>query len=132
MKLYVVRNKEGKFFKNKGYGGYGSNWKDNLDQAKFYLKIGQAKARVTYFAKTFPTYGVCDILEFTLDVNQAVVMDMADRTEKVLAKARLAAAEAELRRRQYEIQRLQAEKDALDARIAARRCEFARAAQSNR
>ena len=120
MKLYVVRNKEGKFFKNKGYGGYGSNWKDNLDQAKFYPKIGQAKARVTYFAKHFPTFGVCDILEFTLDVAQANVMNMEAATNTVIAKAKVAEAEAELRRRQYEIQRLQAERDALTIRIRQR------------
>jgi len=120
MKLYVVLNKEGKFFKNKGYGGYGSNWKDNLDQAKFYPKIGQAKARVTYFAKHFPKFGVCDILEFTLDVNQAVVMNMEETTSKVIEKARIEAEQAEIRRNQYEIQRLQAERDALDLRIARR------------
>jgi hypothetical protein len=120
MKLYVVLNKEGKFFKNKGYGGYGSNWKDNLDQAKFYPKIGQAKARVTYFAKHFPKFGVCDILEFTLDVNQAVVMNMESTTSKVIEKARIEAEQAEIRRNQYEIQRLQAERDALDLRIARR------------
>ena len=117
MKLYVVRNKEGKFFKNKGFGGYGYNWKDNLDQAKFYPKIGQAKARVTYFAKHFPSYGVCDILEFTLDVNQAVVMNMEVATATVLQKAKIAEAEAELRRREYEIQRLQAERDAISAKL---------------
>lgn len=120
MKLYVVRNKEGKFFKNKDFGGYGSNWKDNLDQAKFYPKIGQALARVTYFAKHFPSYGVCDILEFTLNVNQAAVMNMEVATATVLQKAKIAEAEAELRRNQYEIQRLQAERDALTVRIARR------------
>jgi len=117
MKLYVVRNKEGKFFKNKGFGGYGSNWKDNLEQAKFYPKIGQAKGRVTYFAKHFPSYGVCEILEFNLDVNQAVVINMEAATSKVLEKARIAEEEEKRWRAEREIQRLQAEKDAIEARI---------------
>ena len=30
MKLYVVRNKQGKYFRAIGYGGYGSNWVDTL------------------------------------------------------------------------------------------------------
>lgn len=35
MKLYVVRNKEGKFFRSIGYGGTGANWVEGLDTAKF-------------------------------------------------------------------------------------------------
>ena len=126
MKLYVVRNKNGKFFRPKGFSGYGSNWKENLEQAKFYPKLAQAKARVTYFAKKFPTYGVCDVLEFTLDVNQAVVMNMENITSEAIEKARIATEEREIKLKQYEMQRLQAKKDALEAQIASRRCEFAR------
>lgn len=121
MNLYVVRNKEGKFFKNKGYGGYGSNWKDNLDQAKFYPKVGQAKSRVTYFAKHFPEYGVCDILEFSLDVAQAKVLDMGKVTRDSLEKSRRAAEEAEQRRRQDEIDRLEEQRARIDEDIARRR-----------
>jgi hypothetical protein len=123
MKLYVVRNKEGKFFRPKGFGGYGSNWKDKLEQAKFYPKIGQAKARVTYFAKHFPKYGVCDVLEFTLDASLAVVLNMEQETNDAIQKAIEVEKLAEQRKMEYEIQRKQAELDA-------RRCEFARWKQS--
>ena len=119
MKLYVVRNKEGKFFRPKGFGGYGSNWKDKLEQAKFYPKLGQAKGRVTYFAKTFPTYGVCDILEFTLDVGQATVINMEAETNKTIQKALELEKVWEQRKMEQEIKRKQAE-------LESRRCEFAR------
>lgn len=132
MKLYVVRNKQGKFFKNKGFGGYGSNWKDNLEQAKFYPKIGQAKARVTYFAKNHPTYGVCDILEFSFDVAQAVVMNMEETTAKVIQKEKFEIERREIQWREQEMKRLQDEKDRLEAQIASRRSEFARFKQKQK
>lgn len=95
MKLYVVQNQEGKFFRNKGYGGYGETWREKLEDAKFYSKIGQAKSRVTFFYKTWPEYGCPKILEFDLGVAQAKVIDM----EKLTSKSILKIQEKELRRK---------------------------------
>ncbi len=119
MKLYVVRNKEGKFFRPIGRGGYGPNWHTELEKAKFYAKFGQAKARVTTYARNSPKLGVCEILEFDLDPNAAKVMNMEDDTNRTLAKARLAEEERKLKNAQYQLERLQAEKDMLEARIHA-------------
>lgn len=64
MKIYVIRNKEGKFFKPVGMGGAGkSQWQDKLEKANFYPKIGPARARATYFNKHDKE--VC-ILEFEI------------------------------------------------------------------
>ena len=126
MNLYVVRNKDGQFFKNKGYGGYGSNWKDNLDQAKFYTKVGQAKGRVTYFAKHFPQYGVCDILEFTLNAAEAKVIDMGKDTAASLEKARRKAEDAARQQKQDELDRLEEKKAQLEYDIAQRRAAYAK------
>lgn len=117
MNLYVVRNRDGKYFRAIGYGGSGGNWMDTLEKAKFYAKIGPAKSRVSFFAKNYPKFGVCDILEFSLDVGQAKIIDMKDNTEKVLAKARVAEEIRKLRYANYELQRLQAEKDAIELKI---------------
>jgi len=81
MKIYVVRNSEGKFFRAVGFGGGSKgNWVDTLDRAKFYTKIGQAKSRITFFSKNYPEYGVPELIEFNLDISNAVVMDMSRET----------------------------------------------------
>lgn len=117
MKLYVVRNKEGKFFKNKGYGGYGSNWKDNLDQAKFYPKIGQAKSRCTFFAKAYPKFGVCEILEFDLNVGDANVINVEADVAKSIKKAEEKELERQRKNKEWEIERLQREKQSISQRL---------------
>ncbi len=116
MNLYVVRNREGKYFRSIGYSGSGDNWVDTLDKAKFYPKIGQAKSRVTYFTKNWSDYGTPDILEFTLDITQAKVIDMKEVTKKSIARIARRELDREHRHRQYEIEALQREQDRLDAR----------------
>jgi hypothetical protein len=54
LELYVVKNSKGEYFRAKGFGGGGKSWVENISQAKIYTKIGQAKARVTYFTKHNP------------------------------------------------------------------------------
>ena len=87
MKLYVVRNKEGKFFRPIGYGGSGENWQEKLERAKFYPKIGTAKAQASFWFKSYPTYGCPDVLEFDLNVEKAVVLDIKDETKIKIKKA---------------------------------------------
>lgn len=86
MKLYVVRNKEGKYFRNIGYGGHGKSWRDKLEDAKFYTKIGQAKSRVTFFFREYPQFGCPEILEWDLEVNTAKVLNMEEITTKSIEK----------------------------------------------
>lgn len=76
MKLYVVRSKDGKFLRSKGYGGSGNNWVDALEKAKFFPKLGTAKAQVTFWFRTYPQFGCPEILEFSLDVAQATVLNV--------------------------------------------------------
>ncbi len=117
MNLYVVRNKQGQFFRAIGYSGSGDNWVDTLDRAKFYAKIGQAKSRVTYFTKSQPKYGCPDILEFTLDVAAARVIDMTETTQKSIRRI----AKTELKRQQqhneWKLSRLKEDYEAIQRKI---------------
>lgn len=122
MNIYVVRSKDGEFFRAKGFGRSGENWVESLDKARLYTKIGPAKGTVTYFAKNYPEYGTCDILEFTLDVSQAKVMDMSQTTAKSIKKIKDRELAQEQRRVKYELERLEAD----EKRIAARRKELKR------
>lgn len=86
MKLYVVQNSAGKFFKPIGYGRYGEQWQDAIEKAKFYTKIGPAKAQCTFWYNANPRLGCPHVLEFTLDPSNAVKLDMLESALKVVEK----------------------------------------------
>lgn len=117
MKLYVVRNKQGKFFRPVGMSGYGKNWVDELEKAKFYAKFGPAKAQVTYFFKSDPSYGCPDILEFELSVQSAKVLDMAELTEKNIQKNIQKQSRKEIAWREAEKKRLMEEQERIKTRL---------------
>lgn len=89
MNLYVLRNKAGQFFKSKGFGGYGPSWREKLEDAKFYTKIGPAKAQVTYWFKNHPQFGCPDLLVFNCDPTNATVLNMESQTAQAVKKGEL-------------------------------------------
>ena len=106
MELYCIRNKEGKFFKPTGYGGSGNHWNDTLEKAKFYPKIGPAKAQVTFWANKYPEFGVPQLLKFSLNASQAEVIEMEGYVEKNIKKkeeAKQKYKKAELQRKHNEL-----------------------------
>lgn len=107
LKLYVVRNKEGKFFRSKGYGGYGKTWVDDIQQAKVYTKIGQARSRVTWFANTYPEYGIADIVE--LDVTSGTILNEVDRVNKAKAKKQREEINRKIRSAERKVQKAKSE-----------------------
>ena len=84
LSVYLVRNKEGKFFRAKGYGGYGDTWVDDISKCKVYTKIGSARSTITWFANHYPKYGVPDLVE--LKISEGVVLDESDRVQKAKDK----------------------------------------------
>ena len=84
MTLYAVRNKEGKWFRAKGFGGCGASWVESLTKAKIYPKIGQARSRVSFFANNYPQFGIPEIVE--LYVTTSKVLDETKWVKKVQAQ----------------------------------------------
>ena len=82
MKLYAVRNKEGKWLRSKGYGGYGDKWVDDIEKARMYATLKGARINVGWYANNFPDYGIPEIVAF--DVVQSGVLNEEGR----IAKAR--------------------------------------------
>jgi len=80
--MYAVRNKDGQYFRSKGYCGSGETWVDDIKKARIYPKPGPARAQVTFFAGAYPKYGVPDIVE--LRVTEVVAVDEAVRVKKAL------------------------------------------------
>jgi hypothetical protein len=117
IELYVVRNKEGKFFRAKGYGGSGETWVKDLQKAKFYGKIGGARTTVTYFANHYSTFGTPDVIKLTSCTLE--VIDESKRVEKALQKIRLK--EEKYKYRRAELIRLENEKALREAEETIRR-----------
>jgi hypothetical protein len=86
LELYAVRNKDGHWFRAKGFSGHGESWVKEIRGAKIYTNIGQARSRVTFFAKNYPTYGVPSIVK--LKIGGMEVIDETDRFEKSQIKDR--------------------------------------------
>lgn len=107
LKLYVVRNSQGHYFHAKGYNGYGKSWVEDINYAKFYTKIGPAKACVTYFSND-PKYPIPDIVE--LIATESCVIDQKQRVAKVKNKKLIQKQMAIQNKAEYELQKA---KDAL-------------------
>jgi hypothetical protein len=84
VKMYAVRNREGKFYRAKGFGGSGASWVDTLAKARIYPRIGSARTQVTYFATNHPTYGIPTIVE--LHVTKMVTLQETERVKKAAEK----------------------------------------------
>lgn len=115
--MYAVRNQEGKFFRAKGYGGYGDTWVDDLKKAKIYPRIGQARSRVTFFANTYPQYGIPDLVE--LRVTEMIAVQEVKRVKK--SQSRKEKHEAEMKKQRAEWEKKRAEEQIAKAQATLRR-----------
>lgn len=88
--FYVVRNKEGKFLRSKGYNGYGECWVDGLDKAKVWSKPGPAKAQRTWWLEHFPDYGAPDVIPLLASIGDPLPLAKGDikKAQKGLSSIR--------------------------------------------
>ena len=107
LEFYLVRNKEGKWFRAKGYGGSGDSWVDEVKRARVYGRIGPARAQVNFWATNYPTYGVPEIVKLT--VSGFTVMDETERVKKQIAKKKEAEKKAELEDKKRRLEEAKAE-----------------------
>lgn len=118
MNIYVVRNREGHFLRAKGLQGSNKNWVENLDTARFYTKLGQAKSRVTFFSREYPEYGVPDILVFELNIENAKVMDMTEVTVKSIAAKKVRQLKREKAWKDSQIKSLEQQRSEIEQRLS--------------
>jgi hypothetical protein len=114
--MYAVRNKQGQWFRRKGYGGYGSNWVDDIAQARIYLKPGPARGQIGYYAKNFPDFGVPDLVK--LQVTQIEIVDETERVMKSQRKAQKDLVRRDARQKKRELEWAKQEVDRANARLA--------------
>lgn len=77
LEVYAVQNREGKWFRRKGYGGSGESWVDRFSAARIYNKIGPARGVVTWFAEAYPEYGIPNLVR--LKISEVELIDETDR-----------------------------------------------------
>jgi hypothetical protein len=104
--LYLVRNRKGKWFRAKGYEGSGDSWVEDINKARIYTKLAQARGRRTFFATNYPDFGVPDIVE--LIVIGSRVIDDVDAFEKAKKKKEREQQLQQERAEKYEIERIEA------------------------
>lgn len=79
--LYAVQNQEGKWFRAKGYQGGGNTWVDSLETARIWTRIKPARATITYFANTYPSFGIPKLVK--LFVTETEFVTEIERVEKI-------------------------------------------------
>lgn len=99
MKLYVVQNTAGKFFRARGQRGWKDQWQEKLEDAKFYSNFTTAKTQCTIWYNANPKLGCPHVLEFNLDPTKATAIDMtAHAMASAAKKAKEEAKQQEQRR----------------------------------
>jgi hypothetical protein len=115
--IYAVRNSKGQYFRAVGYGGRGDQWVDEIGRARLYVKIGQARARVTYFANHNPNgFPVPELIEFR--AVESRVLDEAERVVKVTKRKQIERERYKERRAKWELEQAQRDLAKAQARIA--------------
>jgi hypothetical protein len=119
LSLFVVRNRDGKFFRRKGYGGRGDSWVSDLATARIYAKVGGARAIVSFFASKYPEFGVPDIVKLTVGATE--VLNEAERIAAVIEKKKAARETKELHKKADELRAAQANFDRAKATLDAKK-----------
>lgn len=113
--MYMVKNKEGKYYRFKGRDGYGETWVSDIKRGKLYNKISPARAVVTFFVSTWPQYGIPDIVE--LHILKEVVLQETERVEKVIKKKKEEKAKYEIEAKQRELEKAQKDLETAKERL---------------
>jgi len=80
LEFFAVRNREGQWFHRSGYGGSSETWREDVQEARIYNKIGSARTQVTFFATNYPSYSVPEIVCFK--VGEVTVINEEERIKK--------------------------------------------------
>lgn len=114
LEFYLVRNKEGKWFRAKGYGGSGDSWVAEIKRARVYGRIGPARTQVNFWATNYPTYGVPEIVKLT--VSGFTVIDETDRIKKSIIKKKEAKRKADVLEKKRRLEDAKKELEAAERR----------------
>jgi len=84
IKVYAVQNKEGEWFRRKGYGGGGNSWVPDFSNARIFGKPGGARAVITYWGKTYEDFPTPKLVELT--ITKIKTINETERVKEVIQK----------------------------------------------
>src|SRR4030043_1568 len=101
LKFYAVRNKDGQWFRRKGYGGYGESWVDDNLQARIFNKPGSARSQITWWFNEYPSFGCPELVVFTASISEVIndeqrIIKLRERHQKKYKAIRVEAAREKL------------------------------------
>lgn len=76
MNFYLVKSSDNKYYRSKGYGGYGKNWVDTPEKAKIYSTEGRARTVVSWWATNCPEYPPATIIKFAAEQVEEIIVDL--------------------------------------------------------
>jgi len=87
LKFYAIRNRDGQWFRRKGYGGYGESWVEEITKARIFNKIGPARAQISWWFTNYPSFGCPEIVVFSTQISEVIneekrVLDKQKTLEK--------------------------------------------------
>lgn len=115
LKFYAVRNNEAKYFRRKGYHGWGETWTDDLAKIRIWTKLSHARACVTYFANAYPQFPLPELVEIA--VGKVTILDETARVEKAKKKKLEHRASQEARNKKRALEITQRELEAVQAKL---------------
>lgn len=101
LELYLVRNKEGKYLRAKGYNGYGECWVDDIKKAKIYTKKSTASSQITWWSGKYPQYGVPDLIPLITTLGEPI--DQTKRVSDSLRKKKINEAKRKFKWAKYQL-----------------------------
>jgi hypothetical protein len=84
LRFYLIRNSDGKYFRRKGYRGYGDSWETNLGKVRIYTKLSSARSVVTFFANNYKDFLAPVIVEIA--PGEITEIDESERLAQVRDK----------------------------------------------
>jgi len=105
LELYVVKSKDGKYFRSRGAISSRFSWVDHLKEAKIYSKIGPARSQVTYWSSHYPEYGTPYIVILT--IAEEKILDEDERVKNSIFKIAKREIERKIKYAKYEFNKIQ-------------------------
>lgn len=116
MVFYAIRNEEGRYFRAKGYGGYGKSWVDDLQKARIYSRPGPARAQITFFSEHYPQFGIPSLV--LLHVTRYEILNESLQITNKLAKKKQRVLQAQAKATQCQIDDAKRRIDELTKKIS--------------
>lgn len=101
LELYLIKNKEGKYLRSKGYNGYGNCWVEDINKAKIYPRKSTALSQITWWSRKYPEYGVPDLIPLICTAGEPI--DQTKRVGDSIRKKAINEAKRKLKWAKYQL-----------------------------